>query len=117
MANFEPSDWVADHSVPSSLYDGDTSSDCSSKMTLVDDKSTVKLLSPAVESQTPNVGGPRIKKRRVDFNLTIDIKQESDLDDACVPQGPHSLSEFSGDGDWGIGEQIPTTPGGKPQVG
>lgn len=54
------------------------------------------------------------KKRRVNFNLTIDIKQE----DACVPQGPNSLSDYS-DGE-SLSETyvpIPTTPGGKPQVG
>ena len=50
------------------------------------------------------------KKLRVNFNLTIDIK----LDDACVPQGPNSLSDFS-DGE-SLAEPIPTTPGGKPQV-
>ncbi len=55
------------------------------------------------------------KKRRVNFNLTIDIKQESN--DACVPQGPNSLSDFS-DGE-SLSDSyvpIPTTPGGKPQV-
>ena len=55
------------------------------------------------------------KKRRVNFNLTIDIKQESN--DACVPQGPNSLSDYS-DGE-SLSEAyvpIPTTPGGKPQV-
>ena len=51
------------------------------------------------------------KKRRVNFNLTIDIKQE----DACVPQGPNSLSDFS-DGESLSDQPIPTTPGGKPQV-
>ena len=53
------------------------------------------------------------KKLRVNFNLTIDIKQENS-DDACVPQGPHSLSDFS-DAE-SLAEPIPTTPGGKPQV-
>ncbi len=52
----------------------------------------------------------RKKVRRVNFNLTIDIKQ----DDACVPQGPHSLSDFSDVES--LAEPIPTTPGGKPQV-
>ena len=52
----------------------------------------------------------RKKLRRVNFNLTIDIKQ----DDACVPQGPHSLSDFSDVES--LAEPIPTTPGGKPQV-
>ena len=52
------------------------------------------------------------KKRRVNFNLTIDIKQE---DAQCVPQGPNSLSDFS-DGESLSDQPIPTTPGGKPQV-
>ena len=56
------------------------------------------------------------KKRRVNFNLTIEIKQESNLDDACVPQGPNSLSDFS-DGESLSDQPIPTTPGGRPQVG
>jgi hypothetical protein len=59
---------------------------------------------------------PPKKKRRVNFNLTIDIKQEFNGhgDDACVPQGPNSLSDFS-DGE-SLSDPIPTTPGGKPQV-
>ena len=60
---------------------------------------------------------PRLKNRRVKFNLTIDIKPEPRDDDACVPQGPSSLSDFS-DGE-SLSDQpipIPTTPGGKPQV-
>ena len=53
------------------------------------------------------------KKLKVNFNLTIDIRHDAD-DDACVPQGPNSLSDFS-DGE-SLAEPIPTTPGGKPQV-
>ena len=58
------------------------------------------------------------KKRKVNFNLTIDIKQESTcFDDACVPQGPNSLSDYSdGESLNGLNEPIPTTPGGRPQV-
>ena len=58
-------------------------------------------------------GGQQRKKKklRVNFNLTIDIKQE---DAQCVPQGPHSLSDFSDVES--LAEPIPTTPGGKPQV-
>ena len=55
------------------------------------------------------------KKRKVNFNLTIDIKQETNSDDACVPQGPNSLSDFS-DGESLSDQPIPTTPGGRPQV-
>ena len=64
---------------------------------------------PATEDQNQCVR--KKKKLRVNFNLTIDIKQE---DDACVPQGPHSLSDFSDVES--LAEPIPTTPGGKPQV-
>ena len=57
------------------------------------------------------------KKRKVNFNLTIDIKQETNYDDACVPQGPNSLSDYSdGESLNGLNEPIPTTPGGRPQV-
>ena len=52
-------------------------------------------------------------KRRVNFNLTINIKQESSIDDACVPSA--SLSDYS-DGESLAEQPIPMTPGGKPQV-
>ena len=79
-------------------------------------------LSPLVSTKRPSaddidvvVGGGGVarkkKKLKVNFNLTIDIRQH---DDACVPQGPNSLSDFS-DGE-SLAEPIPTTPGGKPQV-
>ena len=58
---------------------------------------------------------PPVKKRKVNFNLTIDIKHELPGDDACVPQGPNSLSDFS-DGESLSEQPLPTTPGGKPQV-
>ena len=57
---------------------------------------------------------PPVKKRKVNFNLTIDIKHEQG-DDACVPQGPNSLSDFS-DGESLSEERLPTTPGGRAQV-
>ena len=57
---------------------------------------------------------PPVKKRKVNFNLTIDIKHEHG-DDACVPQGPNSLSDFS-DGESLSEERLPTTPGGRAQV-
>lgn len=69
-------------------------------------------LVPKPESKTlTDLDSGERKKRRVNFNLTIDIKQE----DACVPQGPNSLSDFS-DGESLSDQPIPTTPGGKPQV-
>lgn len=56
----------------------------------------------------------RVKKKlKVNFNLMIDIKSDPS-DDACVPQGPPSLSDFSDVES--LAEPIPTTPGGKPQV-
>ncbi len=69
---------------------------------------------PQMACPSPRVDNsimPLKKKRRVNFNLSIDIKQ---TDDACVPTGPNSLSDFS-DVD-SLSEPIPTTPGGKPQV-
>ena len=52
------------------------------------------------------------KKRKVNFNLTIDIKQETNYDDACVPQGPNSLSDFS-DGESLSDQPVPSTPSGR----
>lgn len=74
-------------------------------------------LVPKTEKTTiMDLDHPPVKiKRRVNFNLTIDIKQESNFDDALVPQGPHSLSDYS-DGESLSEQLIPTTPGGKPQV-
>ena len=55
---------------------------------------------------------PPLKKRKVNFNLTIDIKHE--YSDAC---GPNSLSDFSdGESLSEVPVPLPTTPGGKPQV-
>ena len=68
------------------------------------------------------------KKRRVNFNLTIDIakpllSRDRDSGEQCVPQCPSSF--VGGGGGPGstdftdiesLSEPIPTTPGGKPQV-
>ena len=67
---------------------------------------------------------PKHKKRRVNFNLTIDIakpplSRNRDSGEQCVPQCPPS---FGGHGSTdftdieSLSEPIPTTPGGKPQV-
>ena len=56
---------------------------------------------------------PPPKKRKVNFSLTLDIKQETVSDDACVPQG-HEVSDVeSYYSDLPI---LPTTPHGGPQV-
>ena len=38
-------------------------------------------------SNSPPLDCPPPKKRKVNFSLTLDIKQETASDDACVPQG------------------------------
>ena len=64
------------------------------------------------------------KKRKVNFNLTIDIakpalNRDRDAGEQCVPQCPQP---FGGPGSVdftdieSLSEPIPTTPGGKPQV-
>ena len=73
-----------------------------------------KAVAEGIRALGPIHSGPPLppkKKRRVNFNLTIDIKHP---EDACVPTGPHSLSDFSDVES--LSEPLPTTPGGKPQV-
>ena len=56
-------------------------------------------------------------KENIVHNLTgdaVDLHADSDVDDACVPQGTNSLSDVSDVES--LSEPIPTTPGGKPQV-
>ena len=64
------------------------------------------------------------KKRKINFNLTIDIakqplSRDRDSGEQCVPQCPQP---FGGPGSVdftdieSLSEPIPTTPGGKPQV-
>ena len=87
-----------------------------------DDKSsTIISLNPiGRHANDAKILGSNNKKRRVNFNLTIDIaKQPSNCDresgEQCVPQ-------FSGPGSTdftdieSLSEPVPTTPGGKPQV-
>ncbi|CAB4067297.1 ETS1 [Lepeophtheirus salmonis] len=61
----------------------------------------------------PSTASSSSKGRKVNFNLTIEIKQEPD--DACVPTGPPSFSDMS-DGESLAADPLPTTPGGQPQV-
>ena len=69
--------------------------------------------------------GSNHKKRRVNFNLTIDIaKQPSNCDresgEQCVPQSSYGCGGGPGSTDFtdieSLSEPVPTTPGGKPQV-
>ena len=75
-----------------------------------------------LKQNKPNA--PNHKKRRVNFNLTIDIakpplSRDRDSGEQCVPQCPQT---FGGPGSVdfadieSLSEPIPTTPGGKPQV-
>jgi len=75
--------------------------------------STKRPSTDDVDADVGCVGVVRKKKKlKVNFNLTIDIRRDDD--DACVPQGPNSLSDVSDVES--LSEPIPTTPGGKPQV-
>ena len=84
----------------------------SGNMVVVSDSD--RLLVPKSESPETSYHQlePPLKKRKVNFNLTIDIKHE--YSDAC---GPNSLSDFSdGESLSEVPVPLPTTPGGKPQV-
>jgi len=63
-------------------------------------------------SSSPPLDCPPPKKRKVNFSLTLDIKQESS-DDACVPQG-HEVSDA--ESYYSDLPAFPTTPHGGPQV-
>ena len=62
-------------------------------------------------SNSPPLDCPPPKKRKVNFSLTLDIKQETD--DACVPQGVEVSDVDSCYSDL---PTLPTTPHGGPQV-
>jgi len=62
---------------------------------------------------SPPLDCPPPKKRRVNFSLTLDIKQERTSDDACVPQG-HEVSDA--ESYYSDLPALPTTPHGGPQV-
>ena len=89
--------------------------------------STMISLNP-IGRHAKNLGSNN-KKRRVNFNLTIDIaKQPSNCDresgEQCVPQFPSGIPSSFGGGPGStdftdiesLSEPVPTTPGGKPQV-
>ena len=83
-------------------------------MVVVTDSADRLVLVPKSESPETSYHQlePPLKKRKVNFNLTIDIKHE--YSDAC---GPNSLSDFSdGESLSEVPVPLPTTPGGKPQV-
>ena len=65
-------------------------------------------------NSSPPLECPPPKKRKVNFSLTLDIKQESS-DDACVPLGP---SDANSDAESYYSDlpALPTTPHGGPQV-
>ena len=85
--------------------------------------STMISLNP-IGRHAKNLGSNN-KKRRVNFNLTIDIaKQPSNCDresgEQCVPQSSYGCGGGPGSTDFtdieSLSEPVPTTPGGKPQV-
>ena len=98
----------SDHHQPRSLYNTSpgSSSDCSTTLSMADRLETM------YNTHSPPLDCPPPKKRKVNFSLTLDIKQETS-DDACVPQG-HEVSDVeSYYSDLPI---LPTTPHGGPQV-
>ena len=94
--------------IPRSLYNTSPGSDsCSTTLSMADRLETM------YNTNSPPLDCPPPKKRKVNFSLTLDIKQETVSDDACVPQG-HEVSDVeSYYSDLPI---LPTTPHGGPQV-
>jgi len=101
-------DLESDTHQPRSLYNRSPSSDstCSTTLSMADRLETMYT------SNSPPLDCPPPKKRKVNFSLTLDIKQESS-DDACVPQG-HEVSDA--DSYYSDLPAFPTTPHGGPQV-
>ena len=98
-----------------SLYNRSPSVDstCSTTLSMADRLETMyNSSSPPLSDSCPPP-----KKRKVNFSLTLDIKQESS-DDACVPQLPHSNTEPGSDVESYYSDLpvLPTTPHGGPQV-
>ena len=91
-----------------SLYNRSPNSDstCSTTLSMADRLETMYT------SNSPPLDCPPPKKRKVNFSLTLDIKQESS-DDACVPQGNEVSDVESYYSDL---PAFPTTPHGGPQV-
>jgi len=92
-----------------SHYSPSPSSTCSTSLSMADRLET--MYSAAAPS--PPLDCPPPKKRRVNFSLTLDIKQESS-DDACVPQGAGDSSDV--ESYYSDLPALPTTPHGGPQV-
>ena len=93
--------------IPRSLYNTSPNSDtCSTTLSMADRLETM------YNTNSPPLDCPPPKKRKVNFSLTLDIKQDTS-DDACVPQG-HEVSDVeSYYSDLPI---LPPTPHGGPQV-
>ena len=91
-----------------SLYNLSPGSDCSTTLSMADRLETM------YSNSSPPLECPPPKKRKVNFSLTLDIKQESS-DDACVPLGP---SDANSDAESYYSDlpALPTTPHGGPQV-
>jgi len=86
-----------------------SSSSCSTSLSMADRLETMY----SAPAPSPPLDCPPPKKRRVNFSLTLDIKQESASDDACVPQGNEVSDAESYYSDL---PALPTTPHGGPQV-
>ena len=86
-----------------------SSSSCSTTLSMADRLETMY----SAPAPSPPLDCPPPKKRRVNFSLTLDIKQESASDDACVPQG-HEVSDA--ESYYSDLPALPTTPHGGPQV-
>jgi len=107
-----------------SLYNDSPNSDsCTTTLSMADRLDTMYTNSSHREVFNGKLGphpsspeiGPPPKKRRVNFDLKIEIKQEVS-DDACVPLGPTG-SEIGSDIDsYADLPAFPTTPHGGPQV-
>ena len=100
----------SDHHQPRSLYNTSPGSDsCSTTLSMADRLETM------YNTNSPPLDCPPPKKRKVNFSLTLDIKQESS-DDACVPQGGHSHEVSDVESYYSDLPVLPTTPHGGPQV-
>ena len=96
---------------PRSLFNTSPNSDTSCSTTL----SMADRLETMYNTNSPPLAldCPPPKKRKVNFSLTLDIKQETASDDACVPQGVEVSDVDSYYSDL---PTLPTTPHGGPQV-
>ena len=93
-------------SIARSLYSASPSSTCSTSLSMADRLETMY----SAPAPSPPLDCPPPKKRRVNFSLTLDIKQESS-DDACVPQGGQD-SVSDGESYYSDLPAMPTTPHG-----